>query len=61
MSVETAMEEAQEPQTPHREKPMIKRMTSLERDMLYKDTISATNHGKGKLIDFDEFKKGFDV
>lgn len=77
-----------------------KRMTSLENDMSYEDTISVTNHGKevlailrwetyesiaetldiladpesyndlkvgiaqaqqGKLIDFDEFKKGFDV
>jgi PHD/YefM family antitoxin component YafN of YafNO toxin-antitoxin module len=77
-----------------------KRMTSLESDMSYDDTISVTNHGKevfailrwetyesiaetleilsdpegynnlkvgivqaqeGKLIDFEEFKKGFDV
>ena len=77
-----------------------KRMTSLENDMSYDDTISVTNHGKevfailrwetyesiaetleilsdpegynnlkvgivqaqeGKLIDFEEFKKGFDV
>lgn len=77
-----------------------RRITSLEKDMSYEDTISVTNHGKevlailrwdtyesiaetleilsdpegyddlkigiaqaqqGKLIDFEEFKKGFDV
>ena len=77
-----------------------KRMTSLENDMSYEDTISVTNHGKevfailrwetyegiaetldilsdpegyadlklgiaqaqhGKLVDFEEFRKGFDV
>ena len=77
-----------------------KRMTSLEKDMSYEDTISVTNHGKevlavlrwetyeaiaemldilsdpeayknlmdgieqarqGRLIDFEEFKQGFDV
>lgn len=77
-----------------------RRITSLESDMSYEDTISVTNHGKevlailrwetyesiaetmdilsdpegyndlkigiaqaqqGKLIDFEEFKKGFDV
>ena len=77
-----------------------KKITSLETDMSYEDTISVTNHGKevlailrwdtyesiaetldilsdpegyndlkigisqaqqGKLIDFEEFKKGFDV
>jgi PHD/YefM family antitoxin component YafN of YafNO toxin-antitoxin module len=77
-----------------------KRMTSLENDLSYEDTISVTNHGKevfailrwetyesiaetleilsdpegyndlkvgivqaqqGKLIDLEEFEKGFDV
>ena len=77
-----------------------RRMTSLESDMSYEDTISVTNHGKevfailrwetyesiaetldilsdpegynnlkveivqaeqNKLVDFEEFKKGFDV
>ena len=77
-----------------------KKITSLETDMSYEDTISVTNHGKevlailrwdtyesiaetldilsdpegyndlkigiaqaqqGKLADFEEFKKGFDV
>ncbi|POQ99660.1 prevent-host-death protein [Alkalispirochaeta sphaeroplastigenens] len=77
-----------------------RKITSLETDMSYEDTISVTNHGKevlailrwdtyesiaetldilsdpegyndlkigisqarqGKLIDFEEFKKGFDV
>ena len=77
-----------------------KRMTSLENDLSFEDTISVTNHGKevfailrwetyesisetldilsdhegyndlkigilqaqqGKLIDFEEFKKGFNV
>ena len=77
-----------------------RRITSLENDMSFEDTISVTNHGRevlailrwetyesiaetldilsdpeghdnlkvgtaqaqqGKLIDFEEFKKGFDV
>ena len=77
-----------------------RKITSLETDMSYEDTISVTNHGKevlailrwdtyesiaetldilsdpegyndlkigiaqaqqGKLIDFEEFKKGFDA